>query len=115
MSRSDFASFCNKANPQVILEFLIKEAHFSIWILGVVLHGDIVGSFRSCTQPTRHSKHLLTSTLSILLLVLLGQFFVYHNLWRFEYLLKSGFLRLLQSFCLLLNEFSIFNNEVLHN
>ena len=115
MSRSDFARFCNEADPQVILELLIKEAHFSIGVLSVVLHGDIVGSFCSCTQPTRHSKHLLASTLSILLLVLLGQFFVYHNLWRFEYLLKAGFRRLLQTCCLLLNEFSIFNNEVLHN
>ena len=88
MSWSNFACFSNKTYPDVVLQFLVKEAHFSIWVLIIMLHGGIIDSLGPVAQPCRYPKHLPSGPLLICLLLIFGQLFEYLDLWRFYLLLN---------------------------
>jgi len=112
VSGSDLACLSNEANPEVILQHLIEEAHFGIRILGVVLHCDIIDTFCASTQPGWHPENLLTSTLPILFLLVFAEFLVNLDLRGSRGLMNETWL--IQPKCLFLNELAIFLQEIFH-
>lgn len=110
MSGSDLACLSNEADPQVILQHLVEEAHFGIRVLVVVLHCDIVYTFCTRTQPGWHTEYLLARTLPILFLFVLAEFLVNLDLRGPRRLMDESWL--IQPECLLLDELAIFLQEI---
>jgi len=110
VSGSDLACLSNEADPQVILQHLIEEAHFGIGVLVVVLHCDIVYTFCARTQPGWHTEYLLTRTLPILFLFVLAEFLVNLDLRGPRGLMNESWL--IQPECLLLDELAVFLQEI---
>jgi hypothetical protein len=86
VTRCDFTCFSNQTYPNVVLELFIKEAHFSIRILGIMLHGIVINSFSSSTKTSGDSEYLLSGSLLVSFLLFLRELFKDFDL-RWLYLL----------------------------
>lgn len=76
VARGDLARLSNEADPQVVLELLIEEAHLRVRIHGIVLHGHRVVAPGSVAKPAWHTEDLLPGSFFVLFPLLLGELLV---------------------------------------